>query len=76
MSIAIESAELMELYQWENLTTNLVIKNTELFESTKNELADILIYILSFANILELDLFKIINDKIDNNEKRFPVTNE
>lgn len=73
MSIAIESAELMEIFQWLTIQESLEIKNSEKFTHMKEELADVLIYCLSLANQLDIDITTIIEDKIAKNEKKYPT---
>lgn len=75
MSIAIEAAELMEHFQW--LTT---IEAAELAQSDParrqaitEELADVLIYCLSLADVLECDVAEIIFDKLRKNAQKYPV---
>lgn len=63
-SIVIEAAELLENFQWgDEYNSNDVI----------DELADIMIYSVLLADSLDVDLIKIMGDKIKKNEKRFPV---
>lgn len=64
-SISIESAELLEQYQWSDTARDL--------SAVKEELADILIYCLQLAMALDLDVNDIINEKMDKNEKKYPV---
>lgn len=64
-SIAIEASELLECFQWDNENFDL--------EHVKEELADVLIYCEDLLNALRLDEDKIINDKIDKNEQKYPV---
>lgn len=74
MSIAIEVAELMELFQWN--TNDECAKPEFIKENIANiedEVADVLIYTLSLANECNLDIKKIIENKMERNEKRFPV---
>lgn len=75
MSIAIEAAELMEIFQWISTEEAWNIKDSEEFTHLKEELADVLIYCLSFANQLGIDVAGAIEDKMVKNEKRFPATN-
>ena len=63
-SIAIEAAELLECYQW-NENANL--------EHVKEELADVLIYCTQLAEKLQLDMEQIMWDKIKLNAKKYPV---
>jgi dCTP diphosphatase len=40
----------------------------------EEELADIIIYCLSFANVLHIDVAKAVEDKVRLNAIRYPVT--
>lgn len=66
MSIAIEAAELMEHFQWDEYTK----ENREEIES---ELADVIIYCIHFANTSNIDVSKVVLDKLAHNEKKYPV---
>lgn len=63
-SISIESAELLELYQW---------SDTADIDKVKKELADILIYSITLAEELELDINSIILDKIKKNGIKYHI---
>ncbi|NHJ40361.1 MAG: nucleotide pyrophosphohydrolase [Asgard group archaeon] len=75
MSIAIEAAELMELFQWKNPPVKNILDDTNLLLKVEDELADILIYSISLARILNIDLFTCIKDKMNKNDERFPPNN-
>ncbi len=64
-SIVIEAAELLENFQWNN---NFDAKQVE------KELADVMIYCLLLANRLNMDPIAIMNKKIDDNDKKYPVS--
>jgi dCTP diphosphatase len=72
-SVMIEGAELLELFQWENLALEEVKKNKELTAQIKKELADVLIYGFEMAVLLELDAEKIILEKLARAEKKYPA---
>ena len=73
MSIAIEAAELMEHFQWqENGEGQLLLKDPARKAEIGDELADILIYCFSFAMQAELDISEIVGAKMEKNESRFP----
>ena len=59
ISISIEAAELLELFQWKN--SDEVIKNNK--ERLEEELADVLIYSLMLADNLDFDVANIIQKK-------------
>ena len=63
-SISIEAAELLEHFQWGNEYD---------VNEVSEELADVLIYSIYMADSLDLDIKKIILDKIDKNALKYPV---
>ena len=74
MSIAIESAEVMEIFQWytnEQCSDPEFIENNR--ENIEDELADVLIYTISMINKLDIDMVNIIKRKMARNEFRFPI---
>ncbi len=64
-SIVIESAELLEHFQWADDSFDL--------EEVAQELADVLIYCYQLADTIGLDVEQIIHSKLDMNEKKYPV---
>lgn len=64
-SITLEAAELLEEFQWNDDNFSL--------DNVAEELADIMIYCIQMTEKLELDIDKIIMDKIDKNEEKYPV---
>jgi NTP pyrophosphatase (non-canonical NTP hydrolase) len=71
-SISIESAELLELFQWTNPTLEEVKKDKEKLEEIKKELSDILIYCFNMSVLLELDTGKILLEKLEQVKKKYP----
>lgn len=72
MSISIEAAELMEHFQWRTTEESRDIiekKRTEI----EDEVADVMIYLLSFVNVCNIDLFSAVTKKIERNQTRFPI---
>ena len=63
-TIAIESTELLECFQWSD-KYNL--------EKVKEELADVIVNCQNLADELNLDLDEVVNQKMDQNEKKYPV---
>ncbi len=76
MSISIESAELMEVFQW--MTTD-ESSNLQIIEKFRNEIedevADIMIYLIAFVNKCKISLDDVVRKKLARNEKRFPINN-
>ena len=64
-SIAIEAAELLECFQWNDTEYDK--------DHVCEELADVMNYCIQMADKLNVDLDKVINDKIDQNEKKYPA---
>ena len=69
LSISIESAELLELFQW--TTAEKAVENK--YESIEEELAGILIYSYTLAEKLGMDIDEIIEKKLVKNLKKYPV---
>lgn len=72
-SIAIESAELLELFQWTNQSLVEVKKDKDKMEHIKQELADVLTYCLDMSVLLELDTGQIILDKLEKTKLKYPA---
>ena len=69
ISISLEASELLELFQWKN--SEEVVESS--LNEIKEELADVLIYSLMMADNLILDVEDIIKNKLDLNERKYPV---
>ena len=63
-SISIEANELLECYQWSDDAD---------IEHVKEELADVLVYCQNLLDKLGLDVDEIVNMKMSQNEKKYPV---
>lgn len=73
-SIAVESGELLELYQWSVGSTGWKeLENSELRRKTADELADILIYLIRFADLSGIDLADAVHNKIELNKRKYPA---
>lgn len=72
-SVAIEAGELLENFQWDNPELDVVKQSPEKLAKIQKELADVLIYCLDMAVLLELDVEKIVNEKLDYIEKKYPA---
>jgi len=73
-SVVLEAAELLECYQWDN--TDRVRREVGLKKDKQKialEAADVLIYLLDFCHENRIDLLKTALEKINLNEKRYPV---
>lgn len=72
-SISIESAELLEHFQWSNPELAECKKDTTIKKKVSAELADILIYALELAVLLNLDTKRVIEDKLKHIRKKYPA---
>ncbi|MDT2596738.1 nucleotide pyrophosphohydrolase [Enterococcus dongliensis] len=68
LSICLEAAELLELFQWKDSAE----ARTQT-ERLKEELADVLIYSYMMADNLDFDIDEIISEKLKKNAIKYPV---
>jgi len=74
ISIAIEAAELMELFQWiEQKEVEKMMEDDDKLLRIKEELADVMILCLNMVNTLEIDLSQAIVEKIEKNKAKYPA---
>jgi len=74
MAMAIETAELMEHFQW--LTpeqSRALAEDPDKLREVGEEVADVLCYILAMANELGLDLSTTMRDKMVKNIRKYPA---
>ncbi|MHA1838826.1 MAG: nucleotide pyrophosphohydrolase [Candidatus Ranarchaeia archaeon] len=74
ISISLEANELLELFQWLTPSqANKKIKSSDYREKIANEVADVFIYLLSFAIQANIDLTSAVMKKLEINEDKYPV---
>ena len=72
MALSVEAAELLENFQWltdeasAHLSTNQIGK-------VREEIADMLLYLVRLADKLDIDLLHAAEDKIESNATKYPV---
>ena len=69
LSISLEAAELLEVFQWSGADTVCEAKKDKI----KEELADVLNYCILMADVCELDMDEIVQEKIKKNNEKYPV---
>lgn len=69
ISISLEAAELLEVFQWSGAD----VSNERKQDKIKEELADVVNYCVLMADACELDLDEIVQEKIKINERKYPV---
>ena len=73
MALAVESAELLELFQWSNSGGREELEDAETRRNVEDEVADVFNYILRIADVLKIDLEEVSKRKIENNAQKYPV---
>ncbi len=71
-ALIVEAAELLEPFQWLTSEESLTLPETKR-EAVKQEMADVLIYLVSLANLLEVDLLEAAEEKLRINARKYPV---
>jgi dCTP diphosphatase len=71
-ALVVEAAELLEPFQWLTPEQSLALPAAKR-ESVRQEMADVLIYLVSLANLLEVDLLQAAADKLAINARKYPV---
>lgn len=69
ISMNLEAAELLEIFQWSGTD----VECRDKLDKVREELADVLSYCILMADVCGLDLDEIMNAKIDRNEAKYPV---
>ena len=64
-SLVIEAGELLEVFQYSDKEKSV--------DKVKEELADVFMYAMLLADRYHLDIDDIINQKMDSNERKYPV---
>ncbi|MDD2973198.1 MAG: nucleotide pyrophosphohydrolase [Lachnospiraceae bacterium] len=69
ISISLEAAELLEIFQWSAQDVNCEKK----MDKIREELADVAIYCVLMADACGLDLDEIVQEKIKRNNEKYPL---
>ncbi|WP_106770065.1 nucleotide pyrophosphohydrolase [Paenibacillus faecalis] len=69
ISLSIEASELLEHFQWRSSEEAVHHRKVQIAE----ELADVLIYSIYLADTMDLNIEKIIYEKMKKNEEKYPV---
>jgi dCTP diphosphatase len=72
MALAAETGELLEIFQWlTEAEARAVMGGKGL--AVREELADIFVYLLRLADVLEVDLESAVDHKLARNAAKYPV---
>jgi dCTP diphosphatase len=72
MAISIEASELLERFLWREPGSPASLSSTDR-TGIAEELADVLIYCLSLADVLEMDLSEAVFAKLRKDESKYPA---
>lgn len=72
MAMIVEAAELVEHFQWDTPSESQVL-SLDKREAVGHELADTFVYLLRIAEVLDIDLIAVANQKIDLNALKYPI---
>jgi dCTP diphosphatase len=71
-ALAVEAAELLERFQWLTEDESRTLPPAEL-EKVRQEMADVLNYLIRLADKLDVNLLEAARDKIVLNAQKYPV---
>jgi NTP pyrophosphatase (non-canonical NTP hydrolase) len=73
-ALSVEASELVEIFQWLTPEQSArVMDDPESAHRVRDEVADVLAYLLQFCEVLGIDPLAALDAKIDRNESRFPA---
>ena len=72
-SISIEANELLEIFQWNDLSRQEIAEDKNKSQEISEEIADVMIYCLRLCSTLKINPISIINEKIELNKEKYPI---
>ena len=72
IALNVEAAELLEHFQWMPETESAALAG-DLMARIREEIADLMLYLIRLADRLEIDLLAAPSDKIQLNAEKYPV---
>jgi len=72
ISISLEAAELLEIFQWDDKNDLESMKADGSYQHLREELADVLVYCIEMANAMEIDIAECITQKMKKNSVKYP----
>jgi NTP pyrophosphatase (non-canonical NTP hydrolase) len=76
MALTGEVGELSEVFQWMSETDSQhAATNPETAQAVKDEIADVLLYLVRLADVLNVDLNEAVTQKIKTNTLKYPIAN-
>jgi len=65
IALSVEASELLELYTWQEVQPDETAIN--------DEVADIMIYLINFCDVLGIDLLDVVKQKLVKNAVKYPA---
>ena len=73
-ALSVEASELLEIFQWLNDEESVNSPSDPKIKArTKDELADIFIYLMRLAGKMDIDLIEAAFEKLESSAKKYPV---
>ncbi|MFB9465311.1 nucleotide pyrophosphohydrolase [Streptomyces cinereospinus] len=73
-ALSVEASELVEIFQWLTPEESArVMADSQTAHRVRDEIADVLAYLLQLCEVLGVDPLAALAAKIDRNEERFPA---
>ena len=70
MALSVEAAEIVEIFQWKESEQSLT---PDELEGLRQEIGDVLVYLLELADKYEIDIIQAAKDKMALNETKYPA---
>ena len=72
MALSVEAAELQEHFQWLTEVASAEL-SPEKLQAVSHEMADVQVYLLRLADVLNVDLFAAVREKMVLNAEKYPA---
>lgn len=73
MALSVEASELVEIFQWLTPEEAAAVMSTERGQAVRDEVADVMTYLLRFADVLDIDLDAAMESKTAQSAQRYAV---
>ena len=72
MALSVEASELVEIFQWLEAEESKK-PNQNQIGAINSEVADIAMYLFRFCSVLDIDIEKAIENKLERNAEKYPI---
>lgn len=73
IGISTEANELLQIFRFKSEEDMKTLMNSEKKTEVEEELADVLYFVLRFAQMNNIDLTEAVKNKIEKNDKKYPL---